>query len=310
MTKYITKRLLISILTLLVIIFVLFLMLDLMPGSPFNDEKLTEAQRLALNAKYGLDKPFFIRYLLYVKNILKGDLGVSYAINQNFSVTEMLKPRLLISLSIGARAMLIGTFIGILLGIMAALNHNSWLDTLTSVIAVVGVSVPSYVFALGLAYYFGYKLKLFPFLYDLNNPSVSTILPVVALAVFPIANIARFMRSELIDVLGSEYVLLVKSKGVKQNHLVVKHAIRNALIPIVTIMGPIFVSLLTGSMVVERIFSIPGLGGLMVDAITMNDYNVVIACAFVYSALYVLVMLVVDILYGVIDPRIRVSKEA
>ena len=135
------------------------------------------------------------------------------------------------------------------------------------------------------------------------------ILPVLALSMFPLANVSRFTRSELIDVLGSDYIQLVKAKGVKQTGLILNHALRNALIPIVTIMGPLLVNLLTGSMVVEKVFGIPGIGMLMVQAIQNNDYNVVIACAFIYSALYIFVMLVVDILYGFIDPRIRVAKE-
>ena len=170
MKKYVTKRLLISIMTLLVILFVLFLMLSLMPGSPFNDEKLTEAQKVMLYAKYGLDQPFFIRFLKYVANMAKGDLGVSYVINKNRAVSEMLKGPLLVSIRIGAQGFLLGSVIGLLLGIAAALNHNSWIDSLCSVISIIGVSVPSYVFALLLAYYIGFKLNLVPILYNSANP--------------------------------------------------------------------------------------------------------------------------------------------
>lgn len=309
MKKYVTKRLLISIMTLLVILFVLFLMLSLMPGSPFNDEKLTEAQKVMLYAKYGLDQPFFIRFLKYVANMAKGDLGVSYVINKNRAVSEMLKGPLLVSIRIGAQGFLLGSVIGLLLGIAAALNHNSWIDSLCSVISIIGVSVPSYVFALLLAYYIGFKLNLVPILYNSANPYVSSVLPTVALAMFPIANVSRFTRSEMIDVLNSDYISLVQAKGVREKDLIFHHALRNTLIPIITVMGPILVNLLTGSMVVEKVFAIPGIGMLMVQAIQSNDYNVVIACAFVYSALYIIMMLVMDILYGVIDPRIRVAKE-
>ena len=310
MSKYITKRLLISLATLLVIIFVLFVMLDLMPGSPFNDEKLTEAQKVLLYAKYGLDQPFFVRFGKYLINMLKGDLGVSYVLNKNKAVADMLVGPLGVSIKIGARAMLVDSVIGLLFGILAALNHNTWVDSLFSLISIVGVSVPSYVFALLLAYFVGFKLKLFPILYNASNPGSSTVLPTIALSMFPIANISRFTRSEMIDVLGSEYILLVQSKGVKEKDLILRHALRNTLIPIVTIMGPLLINLLTGSMVVEKVFAIPGIGQLMMQAIQNNDYNVVIACAFVYSALYIGMMLVVDILYGIIDPRIRVAKGA
>lgn len=309
MSKYILKRILIALATLIVIIFVLFLMLDKMPGSPFNDEKLTETQRALLYAKYGLDQPFIVRFGLYLKNMLRGDLGVSYVLNKNQSVSILVASPLLLSIKIGAMAMVIGSILGILLGIAAALHHNGFLDTLCSVLAILGVSVPSYVFALLLAYFIGFKLQWTPILYNANRQAASLILPVISLSMFPIANISRFTRSEMIDVLNSDYIQLVQAKGMPQRIVIMRHALRNTMIPIVTIMGPLLVNLLTGSMVVEKVFGIPGIGMLMVNAIQNNDYNVVIACAFVYSAMYIAVMLVVDILYGVIDPRIRVAKE-
>ena len=309
MKKYIMKRVLISIATLLVIILVLFLLMDLMPGTPFNDEKLTEAQLALLYKKYGLDKPLIVRFLLYLKNMLTGDLGVSYAINKNFAISDMIKGRLGISIAVGAMAMIFGTIMGLLLGILAALNHNSWIDNLCSVISVIGVSVPSYVCALLLCYYVAYKMKLLPILYNQTMPFRSQILPALALSVSPTANIARFTRSEMIDVLNSDYILLAQSKGIKDYKMIIRHALRNTLIPIITVMGPLLVNLLTGSSVIERIFGIPGIGLLMISGIQQNDYNVTIACSFIYSVMYIAVMLVVDILYGVIDPRIRVSKE-
>ena len=309
MKKYIFRRVMISIATLLVIVFVLFLLMDLMPGTPFNDEKLSEAQIAMLYAKYGLDKPLLVRFFLYMKNMLTGDLGVSYAINKNFPISEMIKGRLGISLAVGAMAMIFGTIMGLILGIVAALNHNTWIDNLCSVISVVGVSVPSYVCALLLCYYVAYKLKLLPILYNQTMPFKSLILPALALSVSPTANVARFTRSEMIDVLNSDYILLVQSKGVKQYRMIIRHALRNTLIPIITVTGPLLVNLLTGSSVIERIFGIPGIGLLMISGIQQNDYNVTLACSFIYSVMYIAVMLVVDILYGVIDPRIRVSKE-
>jgi oligopeptide transport system permease protein len=308
MSKYILKRVLISLATLFVILFVLFLMEDLMPGSPFNDEKLSVAQKAALYAKYGLDQPFMIRFFKYFTNVLHGDLGVSYVLNKNKAVSDMVSGPLMVSIRVGGQAMLIGSVLGLLLGIAAALNHNTWIDTLCSFISIIGVSVPSYVFALLLAYYVGFKLGWAPILYSAKNVTASLTLPTIALAMFPIANISRFTRSEMIDVLGSDYIQLVQAKGVRENKMIFHHALRNTLIPIVTVMGPLLVNLLTGSMVVEKVFAIPGIGMLMVQAIQSNDYNVVIACAFVYSAMYIIMMLIVDILYGVIDPRIRVAK--
>ena len=309
MFKYITKRVVISFLTLLAILLVLFLMLELMPGSPFNDEKLTSSQLALLNAKYGLSDPVLVRFFRYVANMFQGDFGVSYVINKNKAVSALISGPLSLSIRIGAMAMVVGSILGLILGVAAALNHNTWVDTLCSFISIIGVSVPSYVFALVLMYYVGFKLSWTPILYSAKNAGSSMILPVLALSMLPLANVSRFTRSELIDVLGSDYIQLVKAKGVKQTGLIINHALRNALIPIVTIMGPLLVNLLTGSMVVEKVFGIPGIGMLMVQAIQNNDYNVVIACAFIYSALYIFVMLIVDILYGFIDPRIRVAKE-
>ena len=308
MKKYIMKRVMISIATLLVIILVLFLLMDLMPGTPFNDEKLTEAQLALLYQKYGLDKPLLVRFFLYLKNMLTGDLGVSYAINKNFAISDMIKGRLGISIAVGAMAMIFGTILGLILGILAALNHNTWIDNLCSVISVIGVSVPSYVCALLLCYYVAYKLKLLPILYNQTMPFKSLILPALALSVSPTANIARFTRSEMLDVLNSDYILLVESKGVKSWKMIIRHALRNTLIPIITVMGPLLVNLLTGSSVIERIFGIPGIGLLMISGIQQNDYNVTIACSFIYSVMYIAVMLFVDILYGIIDPRIRMGE--
>ncbi|CAI3624333.1 ABC transporter permease [Clostridium neonatale] len=308
MKKYLLKRIAISIATLLAILLILFLMLEFMPGSPFNDEKLTADQIALLNAKYGLDKPILIRFFNYVKNMLTGDFGVSYTISKNTPISTLLQTRLPISIRIGGQAVLLGTVVGLVLGIIAALKHNTIWDTLTTIISVLGVSLPSYVFALALSYSLGFKLTLFPLLYSADTPFKSSVLPTIALCMFTIATIARFTRTEMIDVLGSDYILLAESKGISSVQLIVKHQLRNALIPIITVLAPLIVGLMTGSLVIEKIFSIPGIGSLLVTAIQSNDYNVIVAIAFIYSAMYIGIMLVVDILYGIIDPRIRLAK--
>jgi len=303
------KRVLISIATLLVILVILFLMLEFMPGSPFNDEKLTTAQVQLLNAKYGLDKPVIVRFLNYVKSMLSGDFGVSYTISKNTPISTLLLSRLPISVSIGGQAVLLGTIVGLILGIIAALKRNTIWDTITTMISVIGVSLPSYVFALALSYSLGYKLEWFPLLYSTKAPFESSILPTISLSMFTIASIARFTRTEMIEVMASDYIQLAESKGISGIHLILRHQLRNALIPIITVLAPLIVSLMTGSLVIEKIFSIPGIGSLLVTAIQSNDYNVIIAIAFIYSAMYIGIMLVVDILYGIIDPRIRLAKE-
>ena len=310
MRRYIAKRLLISVGTLFVVILLLFTLLHFMPGSPFNDEKLTDDQKAVLYEKYGLDQPVVVQFFRYVVNMLRGDFGVSYTISKNTPISQLLQSRVPVSLRIGGQAVLLGALIGLLLGIIAAIKHGTIWDTIATIISVIGVSVPSYVFALSLAYVFGYQLSWFPLLYSMEAPLKSSVMPSIALCMFTIASIARFTRSEMLEVLGSDYILLAESKGVYGPRLIVRHVLRNALIPIVTVLAPLIVGLMTGSLVVEKIFSIPGIGSLLVTAIQSNDYNVVIVLSFIYSAMYIGIMLVVDILYGIIDPRIRLSKEA
>jgi oligopeptide transport system permease protein len=210
---------------------------------------------------------------------------------------------------VGGLAVTIGALIGLILGLIAALLHDTIWDTLCTVISVIGVSVPSYVFALALSYTIGFRLKWLPMLFSAQNITQSSILPSISLSMFTMASIARFTRSEMLEVLGSDYMLLAESKGISGFSLIFRHALRNALIPIITVLAPLIVDLMTGSLVVEKIFAIPGVGSLLVTAIQSNDYNVVISLSFIYSALYIGIMLIVDILYGVIDPRIRLAKK-
>ena len=307
--KYIFKRVLYSLVAILVLLLLLFLMLDLMPGSPFNDDKLSQEQIDILYQKYGLDDPFFVRYFRYLFNIVKGDFGVSYNIASNVPITDLLKTRLPTSIRLGGQAVFLGASIGLILGLVAALKHNTIFDTIATIISVLGVSLPNYVFALALSYVFGYRMGWFPLLYASETPFISSVLPTIALSMFSMANIARFTRTEMLEVLRSDYMLLAESKGISGPKLIIRHALRNALIPIITVLGPLIVNTMTGSLVIEKIFSIPGIGELMVRSIQQNDYNVTIALSFIYSLMYIGIMLVVDILYGIIDPRIRLSKE-
>ncbi len=309
MKKYTLKRLLTSLFTLLAILLVLFILMQLMPGSPFNDEKLNDDQRAALYAKYGLDQPVLVQFFRYVGNMLKGDYGVSYNISKNTPISQLIQTRLPISIGIGGAAVTLGAIMGLIFGLVAALKHDTFWDTLATVVSVIGVSVPSYVFALGLSYVLGFRAQWFPMLYNAQLATQSSVLPSVALSMFTMASIARFTRTEMLEVLDSDYMLLAESKGISGPALIFRHALRNALIPIVTVLAPLIVDLMTGSLVVEKIFAIPGVGSLLVNAIQSNDYNVVISLSFIYSAMYIGIMLVVDILYGIIDPRIRLAKE-
>ena len=308
MKKYTLKRVLTAIFTLLVILLVLFILMQLMPGSPFNDEKLNADQRAALYTKYGLDQPVVVQFFRYVGNMLRGDMGVSYNISKNTPISQLIQTRLPISIGIGGLAVTIGAVVGLLLGLLAALKHDTIWDSLATVLSVIGVSVPSYVFALALSYTFGFRLSWFPMLFSAKDIFGSSVLPSISLSMFTMASIARFTRSEMLEVMGSEYMLLAESKGLSGPTLIIRHALRNALITIITVLAPLIVDLMTGSLVVEKIFASPGVGSLLVSAIQSNDYNVVIALSFIYSALYIVIMLVVDILYGIIDPRIRLAK--
>lgn len=306
--RYILRRLLISVVTLFVIVFVLFLMLKLMPGTPFNDEKLTEAQKAQIYAAYGLDKPVLVQFFIYIGNMLRGDFGISYAIQRNMPVAALVGPRIGISFGLGIGACILGTIFGLLLGIVAALNRNHFWDTFATVLSVIGVSIPSFVFCLLLLLLFGVEIPVLPVIYNASTPFKSAIIPMVAMSLGVIANVARFTRSEMIEVMNSEYILLAEAKGISRQRLIWMHAIRNCLIPVITVLGPIIVGLMTGSMVIEKICAIPGLGSMLVKAIEVRDYNVILAVSFLYSALYIIVMLVIDVLYGIIDPRIRLGK--
>ncbi len=315
MIKYIGRRLAIAIVTLLTILTLLFVLLEFMPGSPFNDEKLSDSQKEILYEKYGLDQPLLIRYKTFMINVItKGDFGVSYAIDKNAEVSKIIDKRLPLSIRFGLQALVLGSIVGVILASIAALKRNTIWDTMTTAFSVLGISIPSYVFALGLSYFLGYKLtkatgvSYFPMTFDLYKPFKSSILPTIALSMFVIATVARFMRTELVEVLGSDYVLLAEAKGLNSQKIIFRHAMRNALIPVVTVLGPLTVSLMTGSLVIERVFGIPGIGDLLVTAISVNDFNIIIAVSFYYSIFYILMQLFIDILYGIIDPRIRVSK--
>lgn len=307
MIKYVTKRLLIACCTLLVILFILFAMMEWMPGTPFNDDKLTAQQLAQLNTAYGLDKPVPVKFANYVTHVLQGDFGISYVIQKNMPIASLIQDRLLISFQIGLQAITLGVVIGLILGILSALRHSTIWDTISSLVSMLGASIPSYVFALGLMYVFAFQLGWFPVLFSQRMADSSTILPSIALAMLPIAKVARFTRNEMIEALQSDYIQLAQSKGINSFGIIVFHALRNTLIPLLTVIAPMVVGMMMGSMVIENIFAIPGIGNLFITAIQVNDYNVAISIAFIYSVLFIGMMLLVDLLYGLIDPRIRLA---
>jgi oligopeptide transport system permease protein len=305
MIRYITQRLIYMLITLFLIASFSFFLMKLMPGTPFTmEEKMSPEQLFIVKEKYGLNDPVPIQYAKYIMNIFKGDLGISFQFN-NRGVTELILSRIGPSAQLGFQAMLIGTFLGMLLGIFSALRQNTIYDYGATFIAVVGKSIPSFVFAGLLQYLVGVKLGLLPVAFW--EGFEYTIMPTIALAMLPIAIAARFMRTEMIEVLGSDYIVMARAKGITRFAVTFKHALRNALIPLITIIGPLAVSLMTGTLVIEKIFAVPGLGEQFVRSITSNDYPMIMGTTLFFAGLFIFIILVVDILYGVIDPRIRLA---
>ncbi|EAD5983124.1 TPA: oligopeptide ABC transporter permease, partial [Listeria monocytogenes] len=303
--KYTLKRVLYMLITLFIIASVTFVLMKFLPGTPYrNQEKLSDEQIHMMNEKYGLNDSIPVQYFNYMTGLVKGDLGVSFQLD-NRPVSEILSALIGPSVQLALEAMAFGVIFGILLGVIAAMYQNRWPDYTSTFIAILGKSVPSFVFATVLQYWLGAKLQIFPVAGW--GTFADTILPAFALAMFPLATAARFMRTELIDVFASDYVLLAKAKGNSRTEVAVKHAIRNALIPLITVLGPLSVALMTGSLVIENIYSIPGIGSQFVSSIQTNDYPVIMGTTILFAVMLVFVILVVDILYGLIDPRIRVS---
>lgn len=293
--------------TLFLIATITFFLMKLLPGSPFaNEEKLTEAQLQIMKVKYGLDKPISQQYFLYLWGLLKGDLGISFQYNS--TVNKLIAARIAPSFQLGFQAMLFGTFMGTILGIVAAMRQNTWVDTMATFVAIIGRSVPSFVFAVVLQLLFGVIFPILPIALW-NQGFKSSILPTLALSISPIADSARFVRTEMVEVLHSDYIELARAKGLSHLEVAFKHGIRNAIIPLITIMGPMLVGLMTGSMVIENIYAIPGIGEQFVKSILTNDYPTIMGVTLLYSFMLVVIILVVDVLYGIIDPRIRLTTE-
>lgn len=311
MLKYIVKRIGMALATLLVIIFVLFVLVRIMPGNPFPSERMSATQIANKRAEMGLDDPILLQFVRYMKNVLRGDFGKGSSLYNGAPIKTVLSSFVSNSFRIGGLAILIGTVLGLLLGVCAALHRGKFLDGFCTVFSIVGVCVPSYVFLIFLQYNFSYKVSFFPYFFDSSRFLFSAILPALSLSLFTMSTIARFTRNEMVEVIDSDYVRLAESKGMEGGLLIRRHVLRNALVPIVTVLAPLIVDLLTGALVVEKIYGINGIGKLMVDAIAGEgvDYNYVLALGILYSSLYIGMMLAVDILYGILDPRIRVSAK-
>ncbi|WP_424982040.1 ABC transporter permease [Maritalea sp. S77] len=308
MLQYLIKRILMMILTLFLIITLTFFLMHAIPGGPFTSEKMLAPEiKAALNAKYGLDQPIWQQYLNYLKGILTFDLGPSFKY-PGVRVNDLIREGLPVTAQTGFLAMLCVVALGIPLGIVAALNQNKWQDTTIMAIATMGVAIPSYVLATIALYLFALQWQLVP-TFGLDSWQ-GYILPVAALSGFWLSFIARLSRSSLLEVLGQDYMVTARAKGLHPQTILFKHGMRNALIPIVTVLGPVVANLLTGSFVIEQIFALPGIGRHFVLSISNRDYTTIMGITIFYAAFLMLMILIVDLLYMVLDPRIKLGEKA
>ncbi|OCA84259.1 peptide ABC transporter permease [Bacillus sp. FJAT-27225] len=305
MAKYIVRRLLFILLSLYLIVTATFFLMRMAPGNPFASEKqLPPEIQAALNEHYGLDQPWYVQYGDYLARVAQFDFGPSFKWKSR-TVNDLIESGFPVSLALGLQAILIAVSIGVLLGIIAALRHNKWQDYTAMIIAVLGISVPSFIMASVLQYIFAIELKLLPV--ARWESFAHTILPSLALASSPMAFIARLTRSSMLEVMANDYIRTAKSKGLSERVITVKHAIRNALLPVVTYLGPLTASVVTGSFVIEKIFGIPGLGSHFVTSINNRDYTVIMGVTVFYSIILLMAIFLVDIAYGLIDPRIKLA---
>lgn len=305
MLKYTVKRVAMGILSIFIVATLTFFLMNLVPGGPFVAEKSISAEaQAALAAKYGLDKPLFQRYLTYMGDFLHGDMGVSLR-QRGRTVSDIIFSKFPVSARLAGVAVLIALLLGIPLGCWSAYNRGKIWDSTIIVFTTCGIAIPSFISSVLLLYFLGSKLNLFPTV-GLNTLS-SYVMPVTALAIYPTAYITRLMRSSILDVMGQDYIRTAKAKGLSNFKMIFKHALRNAILPVVTYVGPMLAGLMTGSFVVEKIFTIPGLGREFVSSIVNRDYTMVMGTTIILATLIIAANVIVDILYKIIDPRINLK---
>jgi oligopeptide transport system permease protein len=305
LARYIARRFGFMLMTLWIVITLTFVMMHAIPGDPFTSDKMTPAIRANLNAKYGLDKPLYQQYLIYFNNLLHGELGVSMQ-SKTRTVNEMIGQHFPVSAELALWSLSYSIAGGLLLGVIAALRRNKLADYVAMGIAVFGIAVPSFVLATIVQFLFGVELNLLPVAgWDTGW---HRLLPAFVLGLGTLAGMARLMRSSMLDVLGQDYIKTAKAKGLAGSEIVWRHAIRNAILPIVTVLGTTLVGLMVGSFIIETIFGIPGLGKYYIQSITNNDYTLILGTTVFYAVLLVVSLFLVDVAYSFVDPRIRFVK--
>ena len=317
--KFLIKRIAMGLVTLWLVITITFFLIHMLPGDPFQSEKAIPPKvKENLMAKYHLDRPLGEQYVEYLKNIAKGDLGASMKVRGR-TVNDVINKSFFVSADLGARSIIFALVLGIPLGIIAALKRGKYQDKLSMIIAIIGISVPSFVLAGLMQKYFvdihngilienGFLPEFFRIRLSGWDSPEKKILPVVALGLYTVALIARLLRDKMIEVMGQDYIRLAIAKGVKPKNIVFKHALRNAILPIITIMGPTIAAVLTGSFVIEKMFSIPGLGKYFVDSINDRDYTMVLGVTVFYAIFLIIMMILVDIVFDLVDPKIKLGK--
>ncbi len=303
MTKYILKRIGMMLITLFMIVLLTFILMHSVPGGPFTTEKqVAPAVLKALEAKYHLDDPLWKQFVDYVKGLLTFELGPSFKFTGK-TVNDFIENGFPFSATLGLITLVFVLLTALPMGVVAALRNGKWQDMVTMALATLGVTIPSFIIAPTLIYFFSYVLAWCP-TYGVDKWQ-GYILPVIALGGYSISFLARLMRSSLLEVMGQDYIRTARAKGISEVRVVLKHALRNALIPVITVLGPTIANLLTGSFVIEKIFAIPGMGSYFVNSVTQRDYTTIMGMTVFYAAFLIVMVFVVDIFYCLIDPRIK-----
>ena len=310
MAKYIVKRVLMAVVTLFIVICLTFFLMNAVPGSPWLSEKTpSPATIAALNEKYGLDKPVVVQLGLYLQDILQGDFRVSLKMQKDRPVLDIITDMFPISARIGAIAISWAILAGVPLGCLAAYKRGTWVDSLLRVICTLGISMPGFVIATMLLHIFAggiEGLKIFPTMFD--GTAKSYVLPCLALGFYPMCYLSRQTRTAMLDAINQEYIKTARAKGLKNKKIIFKHALRNALIPVITYLGPQIAFTLCGGFVVETVFSIPGLGRYFISSIQNRDYPIIMGTTIFLAAFIIMMNLIVDLLYKLVDPRINLAK--
>ena len=308
---YTLRRIAVSFMTLLLVAAITFFLMNAIPGSPFMTEKSTPQQIALANAKYGLDKPVPIQFLNYVKNLLRGDMGVSLKMQEGTSVAKILfgQGKFALSIKLGLWALFFAVLLGIPLGVISAYYRGKGVDSVLRVVTTLGIAMPSFVVATLMLFGFAVKLGWLPVSSDSLPTLSSYVMPVITLSISPLCRIVKLTRTSMLDSISQDYIRTARAKGLKTKVVLFKHALRNSLIPVITYLGPLTAGIITGALVVEQIFHIPGLGNYFVTSILNRDYPVIMGTTILLAILIIFMNLLVDIAYKIVDPRINITKK-